>query len=122
MAGRTRGAVGADSGRRSPARRWRPVIAEASAAGSGWPIGATTRTAREPRRRDRSATAALTHQSLVSRGLTSDEAARLTSFLCGFPPPEGSWSIGQLSRLLFIRELARSGRFGERDGADPAGT
>jgi hypothetical protein len=57
----------------------------------------------------------------VSRGLTREEAARLTSFLCGFPPPAGSWSISQLSRLLFIRELARSGRYGERDGADRAG-
>jgi hypothetical protein len=52
-------------------------------------------------------------------GLTTAEAARLTSYLCGFAPPEGDWAIDQLTRLLFIRELARSGHFGRLDGARP---
>lgn len=76
-------------------------------------------TSPEPRLPDRSTTAARTHRALVTRGLTSTEAARLTSYLCGFGPPDGSWSIDQLNRLLFVRELARSGRFGELDGAPP---
>ena len=78
-------------------------------------------TSPEPRLPDRSASAAQTYRSLISRGLTAAEAARLTAFLCGFVPPDGDWSIGQLSRLLFVRELARTGRFGELDGARSGG-
>lgn len=49
-------------------------------------------------------------------GLAPDEAATLTAFLCGIPIAEARWSIGQVNQLLFLRELARSGRFGPADG------
>lgn len=119
MAGRVNGTVGRAPGRRSPAYAWRPVIGEPSEAGSGWLTGASMPTSPEPRLPDRSASAARTHRSLVMNGLTTAEAARLTSYLCGFAPPEGDWAIDQLTRLLFIRELARSGHFGRLDGARP---
>lgn len=57
-----------------------------------------------------------TYRQLLTRGLSSDEAATLTAFLCGIPVAEVQWSIGQVNRLLFLRELARTGRFGAFDG------
>jgi hypothetical protein len=54
---------------------------------------------------------------LQLRGLTPDEAANLTAFLCGIPVTDHHWKLSEVNRLLFIRALARSGRFGERDGA-----
>ena len=53
---------------------------------------------------------------LVSRGLAPDEAATLTAFMCGIPIDDVRWSIRQVNQLLFLRELARTGRFGPFDG------
>jgi len=53
------------------------------------------------------------------KGLSSDEAANLTAFLCGIPIAEVHWSLRQVNQLLFLREMARTGRFGPRDG-EPA--
>lgn len=58
----------------------------------------------------------LTFRTLVLRGLAPDEAANLTAFLCGIPVTH-HWSLNEVNRLLFIRALARSGRFGAQDGA-----
>jgi hypothetical protein len=58
-----------------------------------------------------------THQALVRKGLTVAEAANLTAFLCGIPLREVQWSLAQVNRLLFIRELHRAGRIGEDAGA-----
>lgn len=53
------------------------------------------------------------------RGLAPAEAADLTAFLCGIPVGEVHWSLRQVNRLLFLRELARGGRFGHDDGGSP---
>jgi hypothetical protein len=60
-----------------------------------------------------------TYRLLVSRGLAPDEAATLTAFMCGIPIDQVRWSIRQVNQLLFLRELARSGRFGPLDGGRP---
>ncbi len=53
---------------------------------------------------------------LEVRGLTSDEAARLTAFLHGLPTSDLGWSLAQLNRLLFLRRLREAGAF---DGGRP---
>jgi hypothetical protein len=53
---------------------------------------------------------------LMMRGLAADEAANLTAFMCGIPVGERHWSIAEVNRLLFLRELERRGRFGAGDG------
>jgi len=60
-----------------------------------------------------------THRLLLMRGLTIDEAANLTAFLCGIPVADVHWSLRQVNQLLFLRELARTGRFGPADGDPP---
>lgn len=57
-----------------------------------------------------------TYRMLLMRGLTPEEAANLTAFACGIPTAEVHWSLRQVNQLLFLRELARSGRFGALDG------
>jgi hypothetical protein len=39
--------------------------------------------------------------------------------MCGIPVGEVHWSLQQVNRLLFLRELARDGRFGALDGEAP---
>lgn len=60
-----------------------------------------------------------TFRTLISLGLTPDEAANLTAFLCGLPVESARWSIRQVNELLFLRELRRTGRFGRTDGRSP---
>ena len=57
-----------------------------------------------------------TYRSLISRGLSPDEAATLTAYLAGIPIDEAHWSLRQVNELLFLRELQRTGRFGSTDG------
>lgn len=54
-----------------------------------------------------------THRALLREGLTVAEAANLTAFLCGIPLHDVQWSLDQVNRLLFLRELHRTGRIGE---------
>ena len=75
-------------------------------------------------RRDRSSrptawSPGTTYRLLLTRGLAPDEAANLTAFLCGIPIAEVHWSLRQVNQLLFLREMARTGRFGSRDGEPP---
>ncbi len=60
-----------------------------------------------------------TYRLLLHKGLAPDEAANLTAYLCGIPVADVHWSIHQVNQLLFLRELARSGRFGPADGEAP---
>ena len=53
---------------------------------------------------------------LLFRGLAPTEAANLTAFLCGIPVADQRWSLTEVNRLLFLRELNRIGRFGADDG------
>jgi len=54
------------------------------------------------------------YRDLEVRGLTSDEAARLTAFLHGLPTTDLGWSLQQLNRLLFLRRLREAGAFDGR--------
>ena len=63
------------------------------------------------------ATTLATYRTLLLRGLAPDEAANLTAFLAGLPVGDAHWRLGEINRLLFIRELHRTGRFGRTDGA-----
>lgn len=60
-----------------------------------------------------------TYRMLLMRGLAPTEAADLTAFLCGIPVGELHWSLHQVNQMLFLRELARTGRFGAHDGDRP---
>jgi len=55
-----------------------------------------------------------TYQRLLLGGLSPTEAANLTAFLCGLPLGATTWRLSEVNRLLFLRELHRGGRFGER--------
>jgi hypothetical protein len=50
------------------------------------------------------------------KGMSSDEAANLTAFLYGLPTADLHWSLAQLNKLLFLRSLRQTGRFGRDDG------
>lgn len=50
------------------------------------------------------------------RGMTPDEAANLTAFLYGLPTADLHWSLPQLNKLLFLRQMRQDGRFGSADG------
>jgi hypothetical protein len=60
-----------------------------------------------------------TYRLLVMRGFAAEEAANLTAFVCGIPVADVHWSVRQINQLLFLRELARTGRFGSADGDPP---
>ena len=60
-----------------------------------------------------------TFRLLLTKGFAPDEAANLTAFLCGIPIADVHWSLRQVNQLLFLREMARTGRFGSRDGDPP---
>jgi hypothetical protein len=57
-----------------------------------------------------------TYRLLVMRGLAPDEAANLTAFLSGLHVGDQHWNLKELNQLLFLRDMQRSGRFGETDG------
>jgi hypothetical protein len=60
-----------------------------------------------------------TYRTLLMRGLAPAEAADLTAFMCGIPVGEAHWSLDQVDRLLFLRALTRTARFGALDGESP---
>ena len=53
-----------------------------------------------------------TYRMLLARGLAPTEAANLTAYLCGIAVGGTHWSIGEVNRVLFLRRLARTGRWG----------
>jgi hypothetical protein len=110
MADRPRRATQASGASPRIASSW--PVASASGAASGSSI-ATARPLPE------SATLLATHttyRTLLTRGLSADEAANLTAFLAGLSIEDTTWTLTQVNRLLFLRELARTGRFDRRDG------
>lgn len=58
-----------------------------------------------------------TFRNLLRRGFGPEEAANLTAYLSGIPIGAHHWDVQEIDRLLFLRELQISGRFGGRDGA-----
>ncbi len=67
---------------------------------------------------DASQTPYRTYRALLRKGLTIAEASNLTAYLCGIPLNDVQWSLAQVNKLLFVRELHRTGRIGE-DGVSP---
>jgi hypothetical protein len=59
-----------------------------------------------------------TYGQLISRGFDAGEASNLTAFINGLPVDGQPWTITGISRLLFLRQLYRTGRFGWTDGGD----
>jgi hypothetical protein len=103
-------------GRSARAGSW-SVVAAASAGGAGSIESRTPSRPVDPAQRP--ATKA-TYRTLLLRGLTPDEAASLTAFLCGIQVGSGRWHIDEVNQLLFLRELQIAGRFGSDDGAAAA--
>lgn len=62
-----------------------------------------------------------TYRMLMMRGLAPDEAANLTAFISGIHVGELNWNLKEVNRLLFLRDLHRSGRFDDADGGATAG-
>ena len=61
-----------------------------------------------------------TYRGLLLRGLSPGEAANLTAFLNGIHVTAGRpWRLADIDRLLFLRELCRTGRVGADDGYEP---
>jgi hypothetical protein len=61
-----------------------------------------------------------TYRGLLLRGFTPGEAANLTAYLSGIGVGTGSaWRVADIDRLLFLRELCRTGRLGADDGVPP---
>lgn len=56
-----------------------------------------------------------TFQLLLARGLGADDAANLIAYLCGIAVHDRPWTLAEVNRLLFLRELVRTGRSGVRD-------
>lgn len=57
-------------------------------------------------------TVAMTYRRLRTVGLEAPEAASLTARLRGLPTVPGGWKVEEIERLLFVRELVRTGRMG----------
>lgn len=60
------------------------------------------------------------YRALLLRGLRPGEAANLTAFLSGIHVGNHRWKLDEVNRLLFLRELHASGRFGLVDGTSRA--
>jgi hypothetical protein len=115
MAGQARNRGTRAHGRSGRAVASWPVLAAASAAVSGSTAPIPTR--HEPTETSAVATRS-TYRMLLIKGLAPDEAANLTAFLCGIPLAAQTWKIKEVNQLLFLRELNRSGHFGQADGTD----
>ena len=53
-----------------------------------------------------------TYGRLRLAGLSAREAGSLTARLNGLPVVPGGWQVQEIERLLFVRELIRTGRMG----------
>jgi len=67
--------------------------------------------------RDHGSPTRATYRALLGRGFTPGEAANLTAYLAGIEVGAGRpWRLADIDRLLFLRELCRTGRLGADDG------
>jgi hypothetical protein len=55
------------------------------------------------------------YRLLLMKGLLPAEAANLTAFMCGLPATGQYWSLREVNQMLFLREMNRTGRFGNAD-------
>ena len=53
-----------------------------------------------------------TYRRLRVAGLSAREAGSLTARVNGLPGVPGGWQVEEIERLLFVRELVRTGRMG----------
>jgi hypothetical protein len=118
MADRRRSGARATGAQSRAVGSWR-VAGAGSAAGSGSststaPRPATWGPGQAPASTDPGTRA--TYRLLLLKGLAPDEAANLTAYLCGLPVSDARWTLSEINRLLFLRELGRSGRWGTDDG------
>lgn len=60
-----------------------------------------------------------TFMLLQQQGLTPLEAASLTAFMCGLPTADLSWSLKQISEMLFLQRLYRLGHFSPTNEQTP---
>jgi hypothetical protein len=90
------------------------LVAVATAAGNG----SETKQTGSADQTMRSGTRA-TYRTLLMRGLAPEEAANLTAYLCGIHVGSQPWKLDEVNRILFLRELQGTGRFGIDDGAEP---
>ena len=109
MAGQARRGARA-TGRSSRAASSWPLIAAASAVGSGSDTVTTTVSSQEP---NSGLHTRATYRNLIMRGLAPDEAANLTAYLAGIAVGETHWTLTQINQLLFLREMNRNGHFAE---------
>ena len=107
-------------GHGEPSRR-ASSLAVPAVPSAGGPGPGPTSSRRSATNRDRIATLPprQTYRKLTGLGLSPEEAANLTAFMCGIPLDGAHWSLRQVNQLLFLRELQRTGRFGPRDGRIP---
>jgi hypothetical protein len=94
---------------------------EAVSAGASGSVISTSRTIRatssEPEFPWRDTATLATYRMLMSKGLSPEEAANLTAFLCGIHVGDLHWKLIEVNRLLFLRRLNRTGSWGALDGA-----
>ncbi|MEO7663908.1 MAG: hypothetical protein ABIV26_02195 [Candidatus Limnocylindrales bacterium] len=63
-----------------------------------------------------------TYRALLVRGFSPAEAANLTAYLNGIEVDAGRpWRLADVDRLLFLRELCRTGKVGSDDDLADAG-
>jgi hypothetical protein len=97
-----------------------PERGAGSAVASGSVIS-TSRTIRatspEPEFPTRDTATLATYRMLLMKGLSPEESANLTAFLCGIHVGDLHWKLIEVNRLLFLRRLARTGSWGASDGA-----
>jgi hypothetical protein len=55
----------------------------------------------------------VTYRTLLLKGMAPDEAANLTAYLAGIPIGDSTWTLKQINQLLFLRQMQRTGRFGD---------
>jgi hypothetical protein len=109
MADRRRRASRASGDQSLPVPAWPPADSVAAS-------GSTIATLPSPSRPTEPLETRATYRILLRRGLEPDEAANLTAFLAGLALGERPWTLAQVNRLLFLRELVRAGQFGHTDG------
>jgi hypothetical protein len=119
MADRRRSGAHTTGARSRAVASWRAAGVD-SAGGSGsstFTAPKLARTARNPLPTNHDPATRATYRLLLLRGLGPEAAANLTAYLCGLPVGEAHWTLAEINRLLFLRELARGGRWGLDDGA-----
>ncbi len=62
--------------------------------------------ARAPRRAEAAVLPRTTHRLLLMRGFDPVQAANLTAFINGIPLGGHAWSLSEVNRLLFLRDVA----------------